>query len=617
MKSSSLRNTGLFALCFFLFSACQPNKNKGVGAENGDSVTSLQLPDAKEPRPEWSRENKVVVLSISDPDNLHPSNGNSQTRAEINLYIHEALVMSDLKNGGMMPALCKSMPVVSPDQLRLTFELREEPRWDDGTPLTAQDVIFTCKAAKCPLTENPAAKAYFSEIKEVVADPTNPLKFTVVMKRAFIQNVGIWSDQPIIERARFDSTNTLSTYTFAQLDDSTYKAGADPKMVKWAASFNDQANGSVPNRINGLGPYQVVEWTPGQQLVLQKKPNHWTKNSTNYWETSYPEQIIYKINHDAAAQKLEFKAQHYDGTGYLGTRALLELRADSAFNLNYNSKFMDTYGYTYLAMNMKPDGQVHKPILTDVQVRRALAYATCVDDIIRVVNKGVNKRVAGPVSFLKKSCNTSLKIIPFDPAQAEKILEKAGWLDTDGDGIRDKVIDGKKIPLQLELAYLSVQVEWKEMALQIQEGMAKAGIKIIPVAYDYPVWQQKASSHDFDIIMGTWNSSSMPEDYSQLWSTASWIGGGPNYVGFGDAKSDAMIDSVAHTFDETKRNEIEKRIQQRIYDDQPYVFMYGIVRRCVVHKRFHNGLFYAERPGVTYNNLILPGAGVTASPSAQ
>ncbi len=602
LQDSLFKKIALLGLIILLFTACnQSPKKDDITSSNYGIYLALDSPSTRSEG--WSDKNVAVVHIIGDPDNLHPTNGTSQTRAELSLYLNEALIRTDLRSGEFKPGLCTDLPVISNDHLNLTFELRNGPKWDDGSPLTVQDVIFTAKAAKCPLTNNPSTKPYFEFVKEIKADPSNPQKFIVTMKKAFIQELGIWSDYPIIQRAFYDSSNVLNKYSFAQLDDSLSSTGQHSDLIKWATNFNAPEKGFGPKMINGIGPYKLESWQTGESIVLVKKLNHWIANSSNYWESANPDKIIFKVNRDAVSQTLEFRNQVYDGSAYLGIRTLIEMQKDSSFNKNYHSKFMDTYGYTYIALNMKPDGIKHQSLLTDVRVRKALALASPVDEVIKIVNRGVNKRANGPVSFLKKSYNKDISLIPFDIIAAEKLLDEAGWKDSDENGIRDKIINGKKVQLQLELAYLTTQDEWKEMSILIAEAIGKIGIKVDPTPYDFPLWLQKANERDFDMIIGAWNTSSGPEDYEQLWSTKSWSTGGPNYTGFGDATSDAIIDSLDLTFDESKRIELEHRMQQRIFDDQPYIFLYQLVRRCVVHKRFSNAEFYAEKPGILYNNL--------------
>ena len=263
-------------------------------------------------------------------------------------------------------------------------------------------------------------------------------------------------------------------------------------------------------------------------------------------------------------------------------------------------------------MNMKPEESGRALALQEKEVRKALALLTPVDEIIRVVNKGVNKRVTSAVSKFKSSCNTKLPLIPLDVNQANQILDKAGWTERDQDGVRMKQINGKKERMEFEILYNNSIVEWQDMAMMIGESFKKAGIKLNLSAVDINAWLEKGSSHNFDLIMGSWNSTALPEEYSQLWSTKSWKDHGLNFSGFGDAASDALGDSISVTMDDAKRNEMEWRMQQKIYDEYAYVFLYGLVRRTIIHKRFSNVELYAERPGILYNVMsVSKGVGST------
>jgi peptide/nickel transport system substrate-binding protein len=122
-------------------------------------------------------------------------------------------------------------------------------------------------------------------------------------------------------------------------------------------------------------------------------------------------------------------------------------------------------------LNTRPDGVKHKKIFTEKMVRRAMAMLTPVDDINTVINMGKNTRIAGPVSPLKEEYNKDLKLIAFDIEGAKKLLDQAGWKDTDGDNIRDKVIDGEKVKFEFDLAFLTTQVQWKDIASMISEAM--------------------------------------------------------------------------------------------------------------------------------------------------
>ncbi|MEN9331359.1 MAG: hypothetical protein RLZZ94_449 [Bacteroidota bacterium] len=592
-----------FILILFVV-ACNADKSKEIKTTNAYEL-AYSLPNSEVWDPSWSKINEVNVHILADPDNLHPTNGSSQIRDEILQYLHCALINTDLQHGNMRPGICESMPNFSDENKSLTFRLRKGITWDDGTQITASDITFTIKASKCALTNNVSNKFFFENVKDVLIDASDSLKFTIVFKSASEYNLPMWCDYPILQENKFDFDNRLQTVSINQMNDTNFIQSANPKLVAWATMFNQEEMGKNPKLVSGLGPYQLEKWEQGQYISIVKKKNHWTAQLNDTLNKAYPEKIVFRIAQDPAVQKSSFISQLFDASGAFPTRLLFELQQDKIFNKNYHSKFVDTYGYTYIAMNMHPDGIKQQLILNDINVRKAFAYSSQIDNMIKVVNKGINKRVAGPVAPLKKEYNQDLKLIPFDLKKANELLDASGWKDSDKDGIRDKKINNKKVSLTLELIYFNTTPDWKEMAVIIAEGMKQAGVLVKPVACDYPTWMEKVSTHNYDLAMGSWNTSSFPEDYSQLWSTASYIGNGSNYTGFGNASSDSLINAIAKETDLSKKIILEKKMQQLIYDEQPYIFLYGLVRRCVVHKRFDHATFYAERPGILYSPLEL------------
>jgi peptide/nickel transport system substrate-binding protein len=315
------------------------------------------------------------------------------------------------------------------------------------------------------------------------------------------------------------------------------------------------------------------------------------------------------MNTDPNSQKLEFKSQVLDASTSMSTKTLLELQDDPNFNANYNSRFTDTYNYAYIGMNMKPDGIKHKKIFVDKTVRRAMALLIPIDEVIKIIQKGKNRRIVGPVSPLKPEYNADLKLLPFDIEGAKKILDAAGWKDTDGDNIRDKLIDGEKVKMEFNLSYFATGVEWKDLAQMVSEQMYKAGVKANPAPLDPSVLAQNASNHDFDMMIASWAGNAFPEDYTQLWHTSAWASKGSNFTGFGTAQTDALVDSIKYTLDTALSIPMLKRFQAIVYDEQPYIFLFAGVRRNVIHKRFGNQEMYYERPGVWLGNLRLINGG--------
>ena len=135
--------------------------------------------------------------------------------------------------------------------------------------------------------------------------------------------------------------------------------------------------------------------------------------------------------------------------------------------------------------------------------------------------------------------------------------------------------------------------------------MAKAGVRINPVGMDLKLFLEKAKAHDFDLMLGNWGGTELPEDYTQLWHSSSWINHGSNYSGFGNAFTDAIIDSIKYELNDSLREKLSHKLQSAIYNDHPYIFLYSSLRRNIIHKRFGNQMLFSEKPGIMQNMLRL------------
>ena len=536
---------------------------------------------------------------------MHPTNGASAVRAEINLYTNLSLLRVNYKTGELLPCLAKALPAVSSDGLSYTYEIKDGLSWDDKSPITAADIAFTTKASKCLFTNNPGLKPYWENIKEIKIDEANKQKFTIVMKRPYILNTWFWTDFPIIQEGFYDKQKTLAKYTEEQLTDSTFlKTKADVKQ--WADEFNSTKYYTDPNFLSGAGPYKITKWDKGVSITLEKKKDHWSENCQENWYCqANADKIILKLNSNNASAVLELKNGIMDVSGMIDYASFTELSHDENFNKNYTLKLADTYNYTYVAMNMKPDGQKHQKLFNDVLVRKAMALLTPYEQINKTLYENHNKRVVCPISPNKIDFNTDLKPVKYNVKKAIELLAQAGWADTDNDQILDKLIDGKKVKFEFAINFISGSKVWEDLAKQLAESMNKANIYAMLNPLDYNGFFSSVTSHEFDMSIGAWQSSATPEDFSQLWSSAAWKGNGLNFTGFGTPQSDALIDSINVSVDEQKRITLSKRFQKLVYDEQPYIFLFTQTRRIIVNKRWDNLEVYTEYPGVLLNTLKL------------
>ena len=548
-------------------------------------------------------QNTVIAHILSQPDGLHPFNDNSAMRTFVFQYTQKTLIKLDIESLEYIPMLAKEMPTASENNLSFDYELKDGIKWDDGTPLTAKDVAFSVKLMLSPLTNNAQIRSnYTTVIKSIEQDKENPMKFTMHAQNVHWDNKYIFSELYMVQKSLWDKKGVLDNVTFADLLSDDFKE--TEALSDWFNAYNNADNSYQPELLVGLGAYQVTEWVASQYITIEKKENWWGKNDSSVYSKAYPDKIIFKIIKEDASAYLALKNQEIDVTYSLGTIKLMKLQEREYFNDNYESAFLDRYAFSYLGMNMKPDGIKRKPYFVDQKVRRAMAYLLPLDEIIEVMMHGKASRQASLISPLKKTYNDTLQLIPLDIEKAKELLAEAGWVDTDGDNIRDKMINGVKTPFSFKLSYMSSPTS-KEIVLMIKESMYKAGVVAEPTPMDFTLFYKNAMDHNFDGMLGGWGGSASYSNPMQLWHTSSWVTKGSNFCGFGDAESDALIEAANLTLDPKTHNDALLRLQAKVYEDQPYVFMYSTKRKFAIHKRFNNRGMYYERPGVMLQNLDL------------
>ncbi len=549
-------------------------------------------------------DNYVIQHISAWPDGLHPFNSNSSIRSFVFQYTQKTLIKLDHESLEYIPFLVESMPEISEDGLRYTYIIKDGIKWDDGTPFTAKDVDFSVKTMLCPLTNNTQIRSNYSTvIKSIALNEENPLKFTMVAHKKHVSNKTIFSELYMQQKSLMDPEDILGIISYENIFDEKF----DEKYVtddlsEYFINYNSDDNSFVPEKLVGLGPYQVTTMETDEYIILSRKINWWGNNDSSVYNKNYPEKIIFKIIKEDAAVYLSLKSNKIDVSTSIGTKSFQKLREREYFNENYESDYVDRYVYNYLGLNCKPDGIEHKKFFVDKNVRRAIAYTVPVDQIIEVILDGKAIRQAAQISQLKKTYNHTLDIIPLDIEMATKLLDEAGWIDTDGDNIRDKVVDGEKLQMSFNLSYMSSPIT-KEIVLMMKESMYKAGIEANPNPMDFTLFYKNAQDHKFDAMLGGWGGSASYSNPMQLWHTSSWVSKGSNFCGFGDAESDDLIEEANTSLDYAKHKEALWKLQAKIYEEQPYVFLFSSKSKIAISKRFDNRNMYTERPGVILNNL--------------
>ena len=166
------------------------------------------------------------------------------------------------------------------------------------------------------------------------------------------------------------------------------------------------------------------------------------------------------------------------------------------------------------------------------------------------------------------------------------MLGEAGWKDTDGDGVLDKVVDGKRIPLRFEIKVNSGNALRKSVALVLLDELKKHGIDASVRELDWTIFLNDVKNHHFDAVVLGWQMSTIEPDAYQVWHSTQAANKGSNAISYKNSRVDEILEKYRREFDAQKRIEMYKEFQQILHEEQPYTFLFVSKRISVVHRRF-------------------------------
>lgn len=536
----------------------------------------------------------LIIREMSDPEKLNPIVSNDASATEIDSYIFEYLLNQDKLTYELIPSLA-GMPEISADNLTYTFIINKNAKFSDGKPVTAADVVFTLKLIKIPFVDAAATRGYFEMVDkaEVVDGDQQKVKFTLTKPNwRGIYTLGLFS---ILPKHVLDPGNVTDKFGWEELKDINI-AKKNPEIQKYADFINSQEVSRDAKYLVGSGPYMFEKWDTGAGVTLVKNPNYWGGGTIT---PNYPQKIIFKTIQDNSAALVAAKNKEIDAMAVIKPSDFYkDLENADQFSLIKARPFEPAY--TYLAWNQL------NPLFQDKRVRLALAHLVDRKTIIDKVMFGDGVPIQSHVFYKNtKLLNAELPEIQYDIEKAKKLLDEAGWKDTDGDGVLDKVINGKKTDFKFTFLSNTNPVR-KQILLVIVDALKKVGIQAEVQELEWSVYLDKTKKHEFEATYSAWTSPTIPPDPHQIWHSSQSEGEGSNYISFKNKTNDSLIEAYRNEMDESKRIALIKEWQKLIYDEQPYTFLWSPRARYIYDKRFKNARWYNIQPSPTYNEWWVP-----------
>ena len=582
-----------------------------LGASTVGCNTDTKTEDSSIKTTVWKKSGdpNVIVHNLGDPDKLNPLTSSSADASYIQQQIYAPLLAYNPATLELEPYLAIDRPEIKEINegefaggMTMEIELQPEAKWANGEHITAHDVLFTIKAIKNPKTNAAVQRPYFEFVNKVVIDPNNPKKFTVYSKERYFLAESSLGGMYILPEYVYDPERIMRRFTVEQLNDKKAQEAlsVNPDIKRFADFFNDGRFERDPQYIVGAGPYTLKEWKLSEYIILERKTDWWgDKVKDRRMLRAEAPKIIYKIVSDAVPALAQMKNEELDVMVGIKPESFIELQQDKDFNRVYELSTPDQFSYLYLGFNTK------NPKFSDKRVRRAFAHLVNKEDIISALYQDLAIPTNGPINPRKSYYNNDLPAIEFDPAKAKALLAEAGWTDTNGNGIVDKEINGKRVEMKVMYKYNQGNAIRKNIGLLLQEEAKRVGVDIQVVSREWTVFLEDTKRRDFELMSLAWVQGPGLDDLKQIWHTSSDSPDGSNRVGFGNETSDKIIDEIRVTLDEAKRDSLYKEIQRIIYEEQPYVFLCVPSERISVHRRFEaeSRKTSALRPGFMVNWL--------------
>jgi len=442
----------------------------------------------------------------------------NQVDQDLTALIFNGLTRSD-GQGGLEPDLAENW-LVSDDGLIYVFELHQNIRWQDGQPFTADDVLFTIG---------------------LMQDPEFP----------GVPHLGqLWQT---IRAEKLDDYTVRFTLPepFPAFADST-TIGILPEHILKDVPARDLLNHTFNLNPVGTGPFKL-DAVNAEFARLSANP---------YYTGPKPKLARLELRFYASYQETisAYERGAVQAISYIPPQLIPSVQDIESLNL-YTARLS---GYEIIYLNLQSPEKA--PFFQEQEVRQALLFAL---DRQRIIDQALNGQAliaSGPIRPWSWAYNPEIPVVLYDPEQAGILLDGAGWVDADGDGIRDKA----GIPLTFTLlsgddpdriaVAEAVSEQWQQVGVSAEVEVVGAGLG------------ERLARHDFQAALAQVFLPGDPDPYP-LWHL-SQIDGGQNYAGWNHDKASMLLEEGRAVINQGRRSDFYFEFQEIFAEEVPSIILF-------------------------------------------
>ena len=477
----------------------------------------------------------VVVAATGEPSSLVPPLVVETVARDISDQIYARLAYlepekSPLDPGAYRPGLAEQWERV--DSLTWRFHLRPGVRWQDGRPLTADDVTFSFEAFADSTLDAPARGYLQGKIRASAEDS---------------QTVRVRFARPSPE----------------QLYDATYHVRIIPRHIwdtipreRWAADTS-------LSHLVGTGPYHIASWERGRFLTLAAD-----SVESGRRKTSAIGRVIWRFAADPDAALNLLLSHEADLMETVGAPDRVKrVAADTSFRLMTYPAAV----YGFLAFRLADaDGRPH-PVLGNRDLRRALAQTIDRPAVGHAVFGEGTRPPPGPMSQLLWIWDDGIKPLRFDSAAARAALSR---------------LESARKLGSIDILVPATSGTRRQLAVAIQEAWRRAGVKATVTTVEFPVFQERLARGRFDSYIGAYLDEPSPRGLNEQWTRAGWSA--TNYGHYANPAFDSLVRAATKQEDVASARSLWHEAMDTLNADVPAVYLYSLVNVAAVQRRLEN-----------------------------
>jgi len=495
----------------------------------------------------------------SEPKTLNPLLMSDDSSETIRYLTGGVLLRVNRLTQDLEPELATTWKLTNAGKT-ITFKLRDNLRFSDGTTFSADDVAYTIQQLMDPALHSPTGDAFRSGEGKV-------------QTQALVNNrIAITFSAPI--------------------------AGLD-KLFDQVAIISAK---SPQKEMAVLGPYYVAENKAGAYLILKRNPNYWKRDSTGR-PLPYIDSIRLDIQQNRDIEMLRLVRGEIDFINSLDAEYFDRVMSENPTMAHDAGASLDAEFMWFNQVPSSPLPSYKKTWFTSTNFRRAISEAINRDDLARIAFRGRARPAVGPISPANKFWfNSKLQPHPFDQKSALQRLSLDGFHLQNG-VLRDR--EGHVV--EFSIITNSGNKYRERMATMIQQDLTAIGIKLNVVTLDFPsLIERMTRTFDYEAcLLGLVNNELDPNSQMNVWLSSAenhqWNPSQKTPATPWEAEIDKLMRAQASTLNAAKRKEFVDKVQQIAWEQEPFIYLVNKNALSAVSPSLHNAHPVVLRPQVYWN----------------